>query len=65
LITLTQNFIKKTEQELKLEVSTKICDGELDLEKMQLSKLEEIMKDYALWKEYWDHMEAQRISSLC
>jgi len=39
---------------LKLEVSTKICDGELDPEKMQLSKLEEIMKDYALWREYWD-----------
>jgi hypothetical protein len=56
---MTRNFIKKTTLELKLEVSTKICDGELDLEKMQLDKLEEIMKDYSLWREYRDQMEAQ------
>jgi hypothetical protein len=35
---------------------------ELDLEKMQLSKLENIMEDYALWKEYIDQMELQRLS---
>jgi hypothetical protein len=62
LIKLAHNFIKKTENELKLEVTTKICDGELDLEKMQLSNLEKIMEDYALWKEYKDQMESQRVS---
>jgi hypothetical protein len=34
LITMTQNFVKRTTQELKQEVSTKVCDGELDIEKM-------------------------------
>jgi hypothetical protein len=63
LITMTQDFIKRTTQELILEVSTKIYNGELDLEKMQSSKLEEILKEHALWKEYRDHMEAQRIAS--
>jgi transposase len=62
LITLAKRFIKNIEQELKLEVTTKICDGELDLEKMQLRKLEKIMEDYALWKEYRDQMESQRVS---
>jgi hypothetical protein len=45
-----QDFIKRTEKQLKLEVTTKICDGEQDLEKMQLIKIEKIMEDYALWK---------------
>jgi hypothetical protein len=62
LITLAKNFIKNTKQDLKLEVTTKICDGELDLEKMQLCKLENIMEDYVLWKEYKDQMESQRLS---
>jgi hypothetical protein len=43
-------FIRKTEQGLKMEVTTKICDGEIDLEKMHLSKLETFLKDYELWK---------------
>jgi hypothetical protein len=41
---------------------TKICDGELDLEKMELSKLEKILEDCALWKEYRNRMELQRLS---
>jgi len=40
LITMTQNFIKRTTKELNMKVSTKICDGELDLEKMQSSNIE-------------------------
>jgi hypothetical protein len=48
--------------ELKQEVSTKVCDGELDVEKMQSGKLENIMKDYSLWKEYQDQMQKQKSS---
>jgi hypothetical protein len=55
---MTRNFIKRVAQELRLEVSTKVCDGELDLEKMQSSRIEEIMKEHALWKQYRDQMEA-------
>jgi hypothetical protein len=62
LITLSKSFIKKTEQELNLEVTTKICVGELDLEKIQLGKMEKIMEDYVLWKEYIDQKESQRVS---
>jgi hypothetical protein len=50
IITLAQNFIKKIEEELNLEVTTKICDGELDLEKIQVRKLEKVMEDYVIWK---------------
>jgi predicted DNA-binding protein YlxM (UPF0122 family) len=41
LITMTQNFVKRTTQELKQEVSTKVCDGELDIEKMQVREIKE------------------------
>ena len=58
IITLDKSFIKNIEQELKLEVTTKICDGELDLEKMKLIKMEKIMEEYALWNEYKDQMES-------
>ena len=34
LITMNKNFFKRTSQELKKEVSTKVCDGEMDIEKM-------------------------------
>ena len=58
IITLDKSFIKNIEQELKLEVTTRICDGELDLEKMKLRKLEKIMEDYVLWKEHRDQIES-------
>jgi hypothetical protein len=54
---LAKLFIKNTKKELNLEVTTKICEDELDIEKMQLSKLKKIMEDYALWKKYIDKME--------
>jgi len=62
LITLAKECIQNTEQSLKIEVTTKICDGELDLEKMQLSRLETILKYYELWKEYRDKMELHKVS---
>jgi hypothetical protein len=49
-----------TTQELKQEVSTKVCDGELDIEKMQSEKLKKIMDNYSLWKEYRDQMQMQK-----
>jgi hypothetical protein len=48
LITMAREFIKSTTQELKQEVSTKVCDGELDVEKMQSKKLQKSMDDYSL-----------------
>jgi hypothetical protein len=62
IVTLAHNFINNIEKELKIEVTTKIFDGKLDLEKMQLSKLENIMENYALWNKYKDKMESQRVS---
>jgi hypothetical protein len=56
IITMTQNFVKHTTQELKQDVSTKVCDEELDIEKMQSESLKKIMENYSLWKEYWDLM---------
>jgi len=34
LITMTQDFVKHITQELKQEISTKVCDEELDIEMM-------------------------------
>jgi hypothetical protein len=51
--------VKCTAQEFQQEVSTKVCDGELVIEKMQSGKLEDIMKDYSLWEEYQDQMQGQ------
>jgi hypothetical protein len=59
---MDKEYIKKTEHSIKLKVTTKICDGELDLEKMQLNRLDVILKDYKLWKEYRDTMELQKNS---
>jgi hypothetical protein len=54
LINMTEDFVQCTTRELKQEVSTKVCNGELDMENMQSGKLESIMKDYSLWKGYQD-----------
>jgi len=34
LINMAQHFVKHTTHKLKKEVSTKVCDGELVMEKM-------------------------------
>ena len=52
-----QHFVKNVEKELHQEVSTKVCNGELIVEKLQSRKLEDIMKYYYLWKEYEDQMQ--------
>jgi hypothetical protein len=62
LITLEKCFIKRIERGLNLEVTTNICDGELNLKNMQLNKLETILEYYTSWKEYIDKMELQKIS---
>jgi hypothetical protein len=59
---MDKHLIKKIEKYLKLAFTTNICDGELNLEKMQLNRLEKNMEDYALWIEYRDQMELQNIS---
>ena len=56
LINTTQHFVKCTTQEFHQEVSTKVCDGELVIEKMKSRKLEAIMKNSSLWEEYQDQM---------
>jgi hypothetical protein len=62
LVTMAKDYIRNTEQSIKLEVAAKICDGELDLEKMQLNRLDVILKYYNLWKDYRDNMELQKTS---
>lgn len=44
--------MKKIEKEIKRELVMKLCDGELQLEKMQLNKLDEVRKNYELWTTY-------------
>jgi hypothetical protein len=56
LINTIQHFVKDTTKELQQEVSSKVCNGELIIEKLQSGKLEDIMKDYSLWEEYQDQV---------
>jgi hypothetical protein len=58
LITMARDFIKLTTQERKEEVSTKVCYGELYVENMHSEKLQNIMVNYSLYKEYRDRMQA-------
>jgi hypothetical protein len=51
-ISMNQDFVKCTTWELKQEFSIKVCDGELEVEKMQSGKLENNMIYYSIWKEY-------------
>jgi hypothetical protein len=54
LNTLAKNYVKKIEQEIKRDVVTKLCDGELQLEKMKLGRLEEVHKDFKLCTTYME-----------
>jgi hypothetical protein len=43
-----QSFVKNTTEQLYQEVSTKVCNGELVLERLQSSKLESILRDHSI-----------------
>jgi hypothetical protein len=57
LILSTKHFIQQTKEALKTEVVTPICDGEIELEKMQLNRIEAILEDFKLWKDFRDKMQ--------
>jgi len=48
LIIKIQQFVKSTVTELQQEVSDKVCNGELIIERLQSGKLDDIMKEYSL-----------------
>jgi hypothetical protein len=54
--------MKSTSKELHNDVSAKVCNGELMIEKMKSSNLEDIMKDYSLWEEYQNQMHEKKNS---
>jgi hypothetical protein len=47
----------QTEEALKIEVVAPICDNEIELEKMQVSRMETILEDFKLWKNFRDQMQ--------
>lgn len=53
--------MKKIEKEIKRELVMKLCDGELQLEKMQLNKLEEVRKNYELWTTYIEEKASKKL----
>jgi hypothetical protein len=62
LISLAKDFMQQTEQSLKIEVTNPICDSEIDLENMQMGRIDVILKDFKLWKEYRDKMQQLKTS---
>jgi len=59
--TLAKDYVKKIKQEIKRDVVTKLCDGEMQLENMKLDRLEEVHKKFKLWTTY---MEKKRSKGL-
>jgi hypothetical protein len=51
-----QSFVKATSEQLYQEVSAKVCNGESVLERLQSRKLESILSDHSIWKEYQDQL---------
>jgi hypothetical protein len=43
-----QHFVKNAAKELHQQVAAKVCSGELIVDKLQLGKLEDIIKYYSL-----------------
>jgi hypothetical protein len=62
LITLTKYYLKRIQQDIKLEIASRICDGELQVEKMQLSRIDVVLKKFELWKAYRDNIESNKTS---
>jgi hypothetical protein len=61
LNTWAKDYVKKIEQEIKRDVVTKLCDGEMQLKNMKLDRLEEVHKKFKLWTTY---MEKKRSKGL-
>jgi len=57
LISLAKDFLQQTKKILKIEVITPIFDNEIDLEKLQLGRIDIIWKDFKFLKEYRDKMQ--------
>jgi hypothetical protein len=47
---------------MKNEVVDKICDGELEFEKMKMSKIEYITKEYHAWMDYVEDLASKKAS---
>jgi hypothetical protein len=51
-----QSFVKNTTEKLYEKVSNNIFNGESVLERLRSRKIEGILRDHSLWKEYQDHL---------
>jgi len=58
----TNEFVNKIHRDMKKEVVDKICDGELELEKMNMSKLEDITKACQMWMSYVEDLAFKKAS---
>jgi hypothetical protein len=47
---------------MKIEVATKICHGEIQAEKMKLKKVQDVLRNYELWKSYRDNLASKNDS---
>jgi hypothetical protein len=60
--TSAKDYVKKIRQEIKKDVITKLCDGELQLEKMKLEILEEFHKNFKLWTAYMEKKTSKQVA---
>jgi len=62
LTTSTKVFLKRIQQDMKIEVATKICHGEIQAEKMKVNKVQDVLRNYELWKSYRDNLTSKNDS---
>jgi hypothetical protein len=60
LILLIENFIQQTKEVLKEKSIHSICDGELEIENIQLNIVEVILEDFKLWKIFIDKKKSAK-----
>jgi hypothetical protein len=60
LIILIGHFIQQTEELLNEKVVTCICDIEIDLENMKVSRMETILEYLNLWRDFKDQMKTHK-----
>jgi len=57
LIPLIEHFIQQTKEVIEKKVVTPICDSEIELENMEVRKMDTILEHFKLWRNFKDQMQ--------
>jgi hypothetical protein len=60
IITLIEDVMQCVEQSLRMKIIIPMCKSEVDLERMQLLRVDSILEDFKRWKAFMDESETVR-----